>query len=148
MLCLCCCTRLSLVPASGGSSGCGAQASRCGGFSCEVQALGFVGFSRCSSWALEHRLSGCEVQALGFVGFSRCGSWALERRLSGCEVQALGFVGFSRCSSWALEHRLSGCEVQALLHHSMWSLPGSGIELTSPTLQGGFSVTGPPGKPL
>ena len=123
VLCLCCCTRLSLVPASGGSSGCGAQASRCGGFSCEVQALGFVGFSRCSSWALEHRLSSCEVQALGFVGFSRC-------------------------SSWALEHRLSGCEVQALLHHSMWSLPGSGIELTSPTLQGGFSVTGPPGKPL
>ena len=31
--------------------------------------------------------------------------------------------------------------------HSMWDLPGPGIELVSPALQGGFLTTGPPGKP-
>ena len=29
---------------------------------------------------------------------------------------------------------------------SMWNIPGPGIELTSPTLVGGFLTTGPPGK--
>ena len=31
--------------------------------------------------------------------------------------------------------------------HSKWDLPRPGIELVSPTLQGGFLTTGPPGKP-
>ena len=35
---------------------CGAQASRCSGFSCcRAWALGHIGFSSCGSWALEHR---------------------------------------------------------------------------------------------
>ena len=42
-------------------SSCSARASHCGGFSCRgARALGhtgFRGFSGCSSWALEHRLS-------------------------------------------------------------------------------------------
>ena len=33
------CAGFSLAVASGGYSSCGVQASRCGGFSCEVQAL-------------------------------------------------------------------------------------------------------------
>ena len=44
-------------------SGCGAQASHCGGFSCcRAQALG-MGFSSCRSQALGHRLSSCDVLA-------------------------------------------------------------------------------------
>ena len=39
--------------------GCGARASHCCGFSCGAQALGSLGFSSCSSQALEHRLSSC-----------------------------------------------------------------------------------------
>ena len=31
--------------------------------------------------------------------------------------------------------------------HSKWNLPRPGIELVSPTLQGGFLTTGPPEKP-
>ena len=45
-------------------SGCSAQASPCGGFSHRgAQALGFVGFSSCSSQAREHRLNSCGSQA-------------------------------------------------------------------------------------
>ena len=29
----------------------------------------------------------------------------------------------------------------------LWDLPGPGIELVLPSLQGGFLTTGPPGKP-
>ena len=39
--------------------------SRCSGFSCcTAQALGHVGFSRCGSWALEHRLNSCGTLGL------------------------------------------------------------------------------------
>ena len=51
-----------------------------------------------------------------------------------------------------VEHRLQGTLTQKLRHtpllpHSMWNLPGSGIELMSPALAGGFLMTGPPRKP-
>ena len=62
--------RLSLVAASGVSSGFGVQGSPCGGFSCCRAALGHAGFSSCgarahplSRWALEHRLSSCGRRA-------------------------------------------------------------------------------------
>ena len=32
--------------------------------------------------------------------------------------------------------------------HSMWDLPGPGLERVSPALAGGFLTTAPPGKPL
>jgi len=67
--------------------------------------------------------------------FSCCGAWAL------------GCAGFSSCGSWALEHRLSNCGAQAYLLCDMWDPPGSGIELVSPALTGGFFTTEPPGKP-
>ena len=38
-------------------SSCSAQAFRCGGFYCGIQALGQAGFSSCGSQALEPRLS-------------------------------------------------------------------------------------------
>ena len=44
-------------------------------------------------------------------------------------------------------HWLSSCGTRALLLHSMWDLPGSGIEPTSPALAGGFFTTEPPGEP-
>ena len=53
-------------------------------------------------------------------------------------------------SSWgflAIEHRLSSCGAQAYLLSSMWDLPGSGTELVSPALAGGFFTTEPPEKP-
>ena len=43
---------------------CGVWASHCSGFSCcRSQALGLLGFSSFSLWALEHRLNSCGVQA-------------------------------------------------------------------------------------
>ena len=45
-------------------SRCGMQASHCSGFSCfRSQALGFVGFGSCGSWALEQRLNSCDTWA-------------------------------------------------------------------------------------
>ena len=57
-------------------------------------------------------------------------------------------VGFSSCGSWALECRLSSCGTQAQLLHSMWDLPGPGLEPMSPALAGGFLTTAPQGKLL
>ena len=64
---------LSLVAASWGGAtlGCGARASRCGGFSCcGARALGVwasvvvaCGLSSCGSRALEHRLGSCGTRA-------------------------------------------------------------------------------------
>ena len=64
---LCCCPGFSEVATRGGGLllSCDARASHCGGFSCgRTQALGHPGFSNCSSWALEHRLSSCGTGAL------------------------------------------------------------------------------------
>ena len=94
--------------------------------------------------------------------FSSCGEWglilvAVHRLLiavaSCCRARALGTQasvvvahGLSSCGSWALEHRLSSCGTRAQLLHSMWDLPGPGLEPTSPALAGGFLITAPPGK--
>ena len=45
-------------------------------------------------------------------------------------------------AAWAL----SSCGTQAWMFHSMWSLPGPGIEPVSPALAGGFLFTVPPGN--
>ena len=75
--------------------------------------------------------------------FSSCGRWEL---LSACGA------GFS--PQWLLLLRSVGCRCtgfgssgsQAQLPHSMWNLPGPGIEPVSPPLAGGFLTTVPPGK--
>ena len=56
---------------AGATLHCGAQASRCGGFSCH------------GAWALGTRASVVVAR-----GLSSCGSWALERRLSSCGAWA------------------------------------------------------------
>lgn len=56
-------------------------------------------------------------------------------------------TGFSRCGSQALECMLSICAAQTWLLHSMWDLPGSGMEPLSPALAGRFFTTKPSGKP-
>ena len=57
-------------------------------------------------------------------------------------------TGFSICGSQVLERRLSSCGSWAQLLHSMWDLPGPGLEPVSPALAGKFLTTAPPGKPL
>ena len=52
----------------------------------------------------------------------------------------------SSCSSPAPEHGLRNCGTPAELFWNMWTLPGLGIELLSPTLAGGFLSTVPPEK--
>ena len=58
---------------------------------------------------------------------------------------SLWCAGFSSCGSPAPEHRLTSCDAQAWLPHSMWNLPGPGIELMSFTLAGWFLTTRLPG---
>ena len=79
--------------------------------------------------------SSCCVQAAYCSGFS---CW---------DAQALGLTGFGGCGSRALGHSLHSCGTQTQLLSSMWDLPASGIEPTSPALAGRLSPTAPPGRP-
>ena len=96
------------------------------------------------------------------LSFSR-GEWGLPQlwlQASHCSgssshgAQAPGSSGFRSCTrrlsgrgSRVPEHRLSGHDARALLHHSLWDLPGPGIELVSLALASRFFTTEPPGKP-
>ena len=84
----------------------------------------------------------CGGQASHCGCFSCCGARAVGTRASVVVKR-----GLSSCGSWALECRLSSCGAQAQLLHSMWDLPGPGLEPMSPALAGGFLTTAPPGKP-
>ena len=94
----------------------------------------------------------CGERGLLFVVVCRLlivvASLVTEHRLQVHRLQQLWHVGFNSCGSWALEHRLSSCGARAQLLHSMWDLPGPGLEPVSPALAGGFLTTAPPGKPL
>ena len=90
----------------------------------------------CCPWDL----SSCSEWGLLFVALHR-----LLIAVASFVVQALGCTGFSSCGFQALEHRLNSW-VHGL--SCMWDLPGPGIELVSPVLQGRLSTTGPPGRPL
>ena len=74
----------------------------------------------------------------------RCSAWASHcGGFSCCGSRALG--------AWAsvvVAHRLSSCGARAYLLHSMWYLPGPGIEPVPPALAGRFLTTVPPGKSL
>ena len=71
-----------------------------------------------------------------------------------CSARASHCDGFSCCRARGLGARasvvvacgLSSCGSRAQLLHSMWDLPGPGLEPVSPALAGGFLTTAPPGK--
>ena len=72
--------------------------------------------------------------------FSRGGEWGLlccGARASLCAAGALG-RGLGSCGFPALEHRLIICDTAAELLHSLWDLPGSGMEPVPPALAGGL----------
>ena len=86
------------------------------------------------------------VAASGGYSLLRCRVYSLQWLFS---LRSMGsrHGGFSSCVSRALEHRLSSCGTRASLLHSMWDLPGPGLEPVSPALAGGFLTTAPPGSP-
>ena len=71
----------------------------------------------------------------------------VEYRPEGSWVSVVAAHGLSHCGSQALEHRLSSCDTGASLLHSMWELPGSGIEPMSPALKIRFFSFEPSGSP-
>ena len=74
--------------------------------------------------------------------FSRGGEWGLlccGAGASHCGAGALG-RGLGSCGSSALEHRLIICDTAAELLHSLWDLPGSGMEPVPPALAGGLGL--------
>ena len=86
------------------------------------------------------------VVASGGYSLLRCTGFSLRWLLL---LRSMGsrHTGFSSCGLWALERRLSSCGARAQLLHSLWDLPGPGLEPMSPALAGGFSTTVPPRKP-
>ena len=64
----------------------------------------------------------------------------------GCAESSLLRMGFR--SLWCVGFSLWGFSggAQAQSPHSIWNLPGPGIEPMSPALPGGFLTTGPPGN--
>ena len=107
--------------------------------------FGCIGSSLPRAGFLQLRRAGatlrCSVQAFHCGGFSCCRARAL-----GMQASVVVACGLSSCGSQALERRLNSCGARALLPHSMWDLPGPGLEPTSPALAGGFLTTAPPGK--
>ena len=65
--------------------------------------------------------------------FSSCSAFSLRWLL--LEAQALGWMGCGSHRAWAY------------LPHGIWDLPGPGIKLVSPSLEGRFLTSGMPGKP-
>ena len=89
--------------------------------------------------------SGCSVWGMlpsGHAGASPRSDFSFcEAQSLGAQDSVAGARGLSHCSSWALEHRADSGGAQASLPHSSWDRPGSGIELESPALAGGFFST-------
>ena len=110
-------------------------------------SLGIFFFFGCTGSSLLCGLSsGCEQRLL-------CSVWAYCNGFSCCRARALGTQasglahGLGSWGTWALEHWLSRGGARAWLPCRLWCLPGLGIRPTCPALAGGFSSTGPPGKP-
>ena len=130
--------RLSLVVVSRGYS-----LLQCLGFSLRWSLLLWStgsrskGFSRCSSWALQHRLNSCGAWAYLFPSI-----WDLPG--PGMETMSLWDLpgpGMETMSLWDLPG--PGMETM-----SLWDLPGPGMETMSPALSGRFFTIKPSGKPL
>ena len=85
--------------------------------------------------------------------FSACGKQGLLSSYANGLLIAVASVPEQRlsgsCSAWAQTFQLLGSRAQArwLGTHSMWDLPGLGIEPFSPALAHGFFTTEPLGKP-
>ena len=84
----------------------------------------------------------CGARASHCSSFSCCGAQVL-----GVQASVGVALGLGICGSPALEHRLSSCGAWAFLLHSMWDIPGPGLEPVSSASAGGFLTTVPPGKP-
>ena len=92
------------------------------------------------------------IYLLAVLGLCRCtqafSSWREQGSLSSC-VWASHISGFSCCGAQAVGHSgFSSCGTRAQLLHDICDPPRPGIEPVSPTLQGRFLTTGPPGKHL
>ena len=57
-----CCTGISLLAASGGYSLVAMLRLLIAVASLVAEVLGYLGFSSCGSWALEHRFSSCDTR--------------------------------------------------------------------------------------
>ena len=84
------------------------------------------------------------LAALGLCGcawvFSSCDEQGL---LSSCDAQASHCSGSSWQSTGSGHSGFSRCSLRVELPHSVWNMPGPGIEPTSPALAGGIATTGP-----
>ena len=93
------------------------------------------------------------VESRGYSLVAVCGlliavtSLVAEHGLQVVWTSVVAAHGLSSCSSRSPEHRLNSFGAWAQLLGSMWHLFGSGIELVSPALAGGFFTTEPLGKP-
>ena len=63
------------------------------------------------------------------IAVACCRAWAL-----GAQASVVVARGLGSCGLQALEHRLSICGARASLLHSMWDLPGPGLEPVSPCI--------------
>ena len=99
----------------------------------------------------------CTESLLLCTGFLQlwCAGFSLQWLLSlqntgskGTQASVVVACRLNSCSSHFPECRLSICGTWLQLPHSMWNLPGPGIEPISPALAGLLLTTGPPGKSL
>ena len=88
------------------------------------------------------RLSKLFLAALVFAAAHRLSLVAVSRDYSPFAVSGL----LVAVASLVGKHGLSTCGVGAWLLHSMWNLPGPGIQPMFPALAGGFLTTGPQAK--
>ena len=72
------------------------------------------------------------------MGFHSCSTWVQQLHCADLSAWALVVPGhrLSSCSSQALECGCRSCGTRAQLPHSMWNLPGPGIEPMSPLFAG------------
>ena len=74
-------------------------------------------------------------------------SVVMEHGPQGTWASVVIVCGLGSCGSWALESRLCHCGARAWLLHSMWVLPGPGIEPMSPASVGRFLPLDHQGSP-
>ena len=133
-------------------SSCRARPSCCGGSSLAAELALRVTGTPLQLWSSPFVSRGllfsCGARPSRRRGCSGCGARPSRRGgCSGCGARPSRRGGSSGCGARALGPGAQWFPTQAKLPHSLWGLPGSGIELVSPALAGGFSTTGPPGKP-
>ena len=86
-------------------------------------------FFRCGERGL---LSGCCVRTSHRGGFCCCRARALGLWASVAVARGFSSGTTHVGTTHTLDHRINSCGMQALLFHSMWDLPGPGMEPISP----------------